>query len=294
MTLAAESKMAPSRFRDGRVLQVVRNRLLTPNMRRITLGGDELDNYGDGPNIKLLVPPPGVAEPEWPLAGEGGRPIWPVPDKCPALRTYSLRRYDPVAREIDVDFVMHEHGVGSRWAAGAKPGDLLGVGPSAGLTVAPAKWYLFAGDHTALPAIARIMESLPPTARGRAFIEVPGPADEQPIDCRADIELTWLHRNGVDAGGSTLIQDAVLGMDWPSPENGFVWIGCETATVRPLRAHARKQRGFGPRQVLAIGYWRRGMTEPTYADAFRNDRDDEYFAMLDEHHGHRHDHDEHG
>ncbi|WBU32229.1 hypothetical protein OOZ54_12265 [Rhodopseudomonas palustris] len=44
MTLLAEPKMAPKRFRDGRVLQVVRNRLLTPNMRRITLGGDELDN----------------------------------------------------------------------------------------------------------------------------------------------------------------------------------------------------------------------------------------------------------
>lgn len=293
MTLVVEPKMVPKRFRDVRVLHVVRNRLLTPNMRRITLSGDELDNYGDGPNIKLLVPPPGVTEPDWPMAGEGGRPIWPAPDKCPALRTYSLRRYDPVAREIDVDFVMHEHGVASRWAANAKPGDLLGVGLPAGLTVAPAKWYLLAGDHTALPAIARIMESLPPTARGRAFIEVPGPADEQPIDCRADIELTWLHRGGVEPGDSTLIQDAVLGMEWPSPEDGFVWIGCESATVRRLRAHARKQRGFGPRQVLAIGYWRRGMTEPAYADAFRNDRDDEYFAMLDEHHGghDRHHHD---
>lgn len=48
------------------------------------------------------------------------------------------------------------------------------------------------------------MESLPPTARGRAFIEVPGPANEQPIDCRADIELTWLHRNGIEPGYSTL------------------------------------------------------------------------------------------
>lgn len=251
MTLAAEPKMAPSRFRDVRVLQVVRNRLLTPNMHGITLGGDELDNYGDGPNIKLLVPPPGVAEPEWPLAGEGGRPIWPAPDKCPALRTYSLRRCNTVAREIDVDFVMQEHGVGSRWASGAKPGDLLGVGLSAGLTVAPAKWYLLAGDHTALPAIARIMENLPPTVCGRAFIEVPGPANEQPIDCRAGIELTWLHRNSVDAGGSTLIQDAVLGMDWPSPET----VSCGSAAKPRPSAHSAPTRANSAGSVR-VRCWR--------------------------------------
>lgn len=160
-----------------------------------------------------------------------------------------------MAREIDVDFVMQEHGVGSRWASGAKPGDLLGVGLSAGLTVAPAKWYLLAGDHTALPAIARIMENLPPTVCGRAFIEVPGPANEQPIDCRAGIELTWLHRNSVDAGGSTLIQDAVLGMDWPSPET----VSCGSAAKpRPsARSAPTRANSAGSVRVrcwrLAIG-----------------------------------------
>jgi NADPH-dependent ferric siderophore reductase len=264
----------------------LRTELLTPRMRRVTLGGDELTGYSDGPNIKLLVPPPGVA-PEWPIVGEGGKAIWPAPDKSPALRTYSLRRYDPVRGEIDVDFVMHGHGVASRWAEQARPGDLLGVGVPAGLTVVDAKWYLLVGDHTALPAIARIMEQLPPTAKGRAFIEVPDASEEQPIDYRAEIDVTWLHRNGVAAGRSPLLTDAVLSMNWPSPEDGFVWIGCESATVRRLRAHVRKERGFGPRQVLAIGYWRLGMSEPAYADAFRNDRDEEYFTMLrEQHHGH--------
>jgi NADPH-dependent ferric siderophore reductase len=284
MTTAETTKMArPRRYRDFRVLQVLRTEQLTPRMRRVTLGGDELAGYADGPNIKLLVPPPGV-EPEWPMPGEGGKAIWPAPDRCPALRTYSLRRYDPARGEIDVDFVMHGDGVASRWAAQASPGDLLGVGVAAGLTVAPAKWYLLVGDHTALPAIAKILDQLPPTATGRAFIEVPDASDQQPLACKADVDVTWLHRNGAAAGRSPLLADAVLGMDWPSPDDGFVWIGCESATVRRLRAHGRKERGFGPRQVLAIGYWRLGMSEPPYADAFHNDRDDEYFAMLREEH----------
>lgn len=282
-TEMATATAAPRRYRDFRVLHVVRTEQLTPRMRRVTLGGEELAGYGDGPNVKVLVPPPGVT-PEWPMAGEGGKAIWPAPDKRPALRTYSLRRYDPARGEIDIDFVMHGDGVASRWAAQARPGDLLGVGVPAGLTVADAKWYLLVGDHTALPAISRILEQLPPTAKGRAFIEVPEASDQQQIACSADIDVTWLHRNGVAAGRSEQLQDAVLGMAWPSPEDGFVWIGCESATVRRLRAHARKERGFGARQVLAIGYWRLGMSEPAYAEAYHNDRDDEYFSMLRQHH----------
>jgi NADPH-dependent ferric siderophore reductase len=282
----ATATAAPRRYRDFRVLHVVRTELLTPRMRRVTLGGEELAGYSDGPNVKVLVPPPGVT-PEWPMAGEGGKAIWPVPDKRPALRTYSLRRYDPARGEIDIDFVLHGDGAASRWASQARPGDLLGVGVPAGLTVADAKWYLLAGDHTALPAIARILERLPPTAKGRAFIEVPEASDQQQIACNAEIDVTWLHRNGVAAGRSLLLQDAVLGMTWPSPEDGFVWIGCESATVRRLRAHARNERGFGARQVLAIGYWRLGMSEPAYAEAHHNDRDEEYFSMLrEQNHGH--------
>ncbi|WP_246700991.1 siderophore-interacting protein [Rhodopseudomonas sp. BR0M22] len=35
-------------------------------------------------------------------------------------------RAGPAARQIDVDLVMHAHGVASRCAAGAKPGDPAG------------------------------------------------------------------------------------------------------------------------------------------------------------------------
>lgn len=273
----------PRRYRDFRILKVIRTRQLTPAMRRITLGGDEIAGFGEGPNVKLLVPPAGISEPKWPMAGPDGKAIWPPLAERPSLRTYSLRRHDAGRGEIDIDFVLHgEHGPASRWAASAAAGDLLGVGGPGGLTIRDADFYLLAGDHTAVPAISRIVERLPPHARGHAFLEVPGPEDEQRFETRADIGITWLHRNGSEAGRNDLLHDAVRAMPWPVGMRVFAWIGCESATVRRLRAYVRGERGLDARQHLAIGYWRYGMNETSYHDAHNNDRDEDYFRMLRE------------
>src|SRR5690606_6597469 len=59
------------RFRGLRALEVLRVSDLTPRMRRITLGGPEAVGIptGLGPNLKLVIPPPGIARPAWPLHG---------------------------------------------------------------------------------------------------------------------------------------------------------------------------------------------------------------------------------
>src|SRR4051794_20374726 len=93
----------PGRYRGMRTLRVLRTAAITPRMRRITLGGEEIAGIAQGPNIKLLIPPPGLAEPELPTAGPNGRAIWPAADKRPAVRTYSVRRFDAAAGELDVD-----------------------------------------------------------------------------------------------------------------------------------------------------------------------------------------------
>lgn len=285
MTLLSDMQehAKPRRYRDFRVLQVKRTLQLTPAMRRITLGGDEIAGFGQGPNLKLLIPPAGLSEPQWPMTGPDGKAIWPSPEVRPALRTYSLRRHDPAAGEIDIDFVLHgKHGPASRWAASARPGDLLGVGGPGGLTIRDASFYLLAGDHTAVPAIARIVENLPAHVGGEAFLEVPGPEDEQDIKTKSSVSVNWLHRNGEAAGRTRLLPDAILAMPWPNGERVFAWIGCESASVRSLRSYLRGERGLGAGQHLAIGYWRYGMDETAYHDAHNNDRDADYFKTLQE------------
>lgn len=270
---------APARFRGIRVLEVLRTESVTPQMRRLILGGAELAGFRDDAlNLKILFAPEGVDDPGWPLEGPGGKPIWPKDPIRPIVRTYTLRRFDAAAGEIAVDFVLHADGEATRFARRAKPGDRVGVGGPGGRNINPADWYLFAGDHTALPAIAAILEKLPDDAVGHAFVEVPDEAEEQIFRRPAGIALTWLHRNGRAPGRTTLLRDAVLALRWPeSATRPFAFIAGESATVRALRAYVRDERRMDRRQIHAIGYWRLGMTENAYHDHHDNDRDEDYF-----------------
>jgi NADPH-dependent ferric siderophore reductase len=282
----AAASGTPLRYRGMRVLRVLRTTAITPYMRRITLGGEEMAGISHGPNVKLLIPPAGIAQPEWPMAAPNGRAIWPPADKRPAVRTYSVRRLDTEAGELDVDFVLHGHdGAASRWAARARSGDVLGIGGPGGRTVADADWYLLAGDHTALPAISAILEKLPASAHGHAIIEVPDAREQQDIEFAAGIRLEWLHRNGAEAGRTTLLQDAVRRVPWPSGARIFVWAGCESSSVRAIRSYVRDEGGLTRRQFLAVGYWRYGMDETRYHEAHNNDRDEDYFRALREEKG---------
>lgn len=266
------------RYNNIRVLRVLRAETLTPRMRRFVLGGEEIEGFGEGPNIKLLIPPPGLAEPEWPMQAPDGRPVWPEPAKRPAARTYSVRRYDPRAGELAVDFLLHgQDGPAASWAMRARPGDPIGVGGPGGRALGPARRYLLAGDQSALPAIAAMLERLPPGAGARAFIEVADRDEEQPLARRAGVEITWLHRNGAEAGRTRLLEQAVRAYPWPGNDGSFAWVAGESSSVRAIRGYLRDELCLDRRQYLAIGYWRRGMSEPAYKEAFNNDRDEDYF-----------------
>ena len=280
------------RFRGMRVLEVLRVRRITPLMQRVTLGGDELRGIPEGPNIKLVIPPAGEKDPAWPMRGEDGKPVMPPGRPMPVTRTYSVRRLDRQAGELDVDFVLHGEGVASTWAENARPGDKLGIGGPGGPEVRPAEWYLLAGDQTALPAISRILELLPPEARGSAFIAVPGKTEEQDIRRPAGMSLTWIHEDGSSgAEGTRRLEEAVRAMPWPHGKTIYAWLAAESSTVRSLRHYVRDERGLGKREFLAIGYWRRGLAEPDYRDKFDHDRGEDFYeAVRDEHSRAHHDH----
>jgi len=247
------------------ILHVVRAYDLTPHMRRIVLGGQDLATFDVphnalGPYIKLLIPPNGI-EPEWPSLGSDGRLIWPALDRRPVMRTYSVRRFDKAARELHVDFVMHgDRGVASAWAARAKTGDRIGLWGPGCITTQNIDWYLFAGDHTALPAIAFILENLPPTARGEAFIEIPDPSEKQRFCKPSGIGIRWL----VHDGATSALQEAVKAASWPEGSRVFVWAGAECATARSIRAHMRKKTGLDRRQMHILNHWRRGLAEGAF------------------------------
>lgn len=278
MSEASAKEPWRQRYRGMRVLEVLRVKRITPLMQRVTLGGDEIHGIPEGPNIKLVIPPRGVKDPAWPIHGPDGKRTMPPGQPEPITRTYSLRRLDRAAGELDVDFVMHGSGVASNWAESAQPGDKIGIGGPGGPEVRPADWYLLAGDHTALPAISRILERLPADARGQAFVEVPNANEEQDIQHPDGVTLTWLHTGDVDT-----LEKAVRAVPWPPAKNIYAWLAAESSVVRSLRQHVRDEKALPRSRFLSIGYWRRGMSEPEYHEKLDHDRvEDFYEAIRDE------------
>jgi NADPH-dependent ferric siderophore reductase len=288
---------APART-GHRTLQVLRTELITPRMARVTLGGDELAGFpGDGPDqrIKLFFPMPGQHRPAMPRASSGG-PVWPPGEPRPVIRSYTVRRFDAAAGELDVDFVLHgAHGPAAAWAAAAAPGDWVGVSdPGGRYQPDPAALaHLVIGDESALPAIATVLEALAATGVGvgqpagsvpsaasgavpsavpgavelpveepaavpvEVFVEVADAAEEQTLPTGPATQVHWLHR-GDRPPGRPLI-DAVTSAAPPpgvDPARCQAWLSAEAAAVRDIRAHLLDERGLTRRMVYATGYWR--------------------------------------
>ncbi|MFI6014385.1 siderophore-interacting protein [Streptomyces sp. NPDC051243] len=241
--------------------QVIRTERLTPHMQRVVLGGDGLadftadtctDHY-----VKMLFSPAGVSYPE-PFDLERIREELPR-EQWPVTRTYTVRAWDPEHRELTLDFVLHgDEGLAGPWAMRAQPGETVRfMGPGGAYAPDPdADWHLLVGDESALPAIARSLESLPDGATAYAFVEVAGPEEVQKID--SDVEVDWLHRGSRPIGEALV--EAVRALDFPEGRV-HAFVHGEAHFVKELRHMLRVERGV-PREDLSIsGYWRLGHNE---------------------------------
>jgi NADPH-dependent ferric siderophore reductase len=223
---------------------------LTPRMLRITFTGDELVDFGwNGPaaHIKLIFAP----------EDRGTEPGSEPPR--PPMRTYTPRRFDREARELQVDFVLHGDGPASTWAAQAREGQRLSVaGPGRSYRVDPAAdWYLLGGDDTAIPAICTILEVLPPAIPAHVLVEVTGTEEEQKLPARANVNVQWLHRGVDPAAAGRPLEAAVRAVEFPS---GAIraYVACEADAMRRIRRHLLQERGLDRAHIVTRGYWRRG------------------------------------
>jgi NADPH-dependent ferric siderophore reductase len=231
---------------------------LTPHMRRLTFIGDDIARFAseDDLHVRMYFPPEGLDKPEWPGPAPDGRILWPEPERRPATRYYTIRRIDTRTNEIDIDFVLHDHaGPGSDFALKARPGAICGMAGPLGRGIRPARWLLLAGDETALPAIARVLESLPATASGEVFIEIADPSEELPLSAPPWMSIRWLNRGSAPAGTTQLLTEAVKAVQWPDHDDVFAWVAAEAQTVRTIRKHLRDTRHLTREQHLAIAYW---------------------------------------
>lgn len=225
------------------------------------------------------------------------------------IRTYTVRAVRSWVREIDVDVVVHAvDGPASLWAENAVVGDELVVlgpnanhdGPQGGVDFLPPPRtgrILLAGDETAVPAIAAILERLPATASGHAIVEVPHADDAVCMPSHPGFTVDVLARHGraqgellvpaVQSIAPALLQAAgaasgdsveLIDIDvdhellWevPSDDHGgpahqttplYAWLAGEAGVIKTLRRHLVRELGIDRTSVAFMGYWRLGRAE---------------------------------
>lgn len=193
---------------------------------------------------------------DWPEPGPAAYMKLFLPD-TPAgaiVRTYTVRHFDRERGEVDIDIALHDgDGPTARWATTVAPGaplELSGLARSTFTPGADGGTYLFAGDESALPAIATCLEALPASARATAIVEVADSAEQVPLPSAAACELTWLHRDS----GSDLTA-MLAGLD-PARFN-TTWIACEAGVMRGIR-RMLLDAGVAREALATRGYWKRG------------------------------------
>jgi NADPH-dependent ferric siderophore reductase len=250
------------------ILEVVRSSWVTPHLVRLTLGGpgfadfqpkDATDSY-----VKISFAKPELGlEPPYDLAALRETL---APADLPVTRTYTVRRVDQAAGTIDIDFVVHgDEGIAGPWAATAQPGDrVVLAGPGGAYRPDPtADWHLFAGDESAIPAIAAALEALPADAKGLAFLEIGGRDDLVDLDHPAGVQLIWVGRAARDESTAALLATAITGHPWPDGRVQVFAHG-ERESMKALREVFLTQRGLDRSQLSLSGYWAYGRTEDRF------------------------------
>lgn len=287
-------------------------RPLTPSFVRLTFRGDELEHFGTAgldQRVKLLLPAANgricdVGQEDDAIIDAGTwYDAWrALPDAARSpMRTYTVRRIDPAAREIDIDFVVHpDPGPAGDWAMNAVVGrEMVIIGPDersehsrSGIDWHPgtARRVLLAGDETAVPAIGGILASLDPGVSADVLVEVPH-AEDAGVWTAPHARVHWLPRDGAAHGtrliaamtdwcaasGSVLaaaaaprpqaLEDIDVDTDilWDSPLDGegefYAWIAGESQTVKTLRRLLVQGHGVDRKRVAFMGYWREGRSE---------------------------------
>lgn len=269
---------SPYHFFD---VHVLRTEYVTPSMIRVAFGGDGLARMGSAgrdQRIKVFLPQPGQDAPVMPDTSGGDAASWYTdwlaldPDVRGIMRTYTTRELRRDPDELIVDFAVHgtkpspDDGPATSWARSARPGARIGVlapieDENGAYDFRPPQdtdWVLLTADESALPAVAAILETLPPATPTRVWIEVHDLADKQELPTKADAEITWLTETG---GTPAAIRAAELPSGTP-----YAWVTGESATVKTVRRHLVGDRGFDRKRISFSGYWRKGTTTDELID----------------------------
>jgi NADPH-dependent ferric siderophore reductase len=245
----------PSRGAPPRQLVVREIVDLTPHMRRIRLGGQDLADFPEGQEsgyVKLVLEHEGEI----------------------VRRTYTVRNFDLASQLLDIDFMLHgDEGPASAWAARVRVGDRIPVGGPGPVKLVDfsADWFLLAGDMTALPAISVNIEKLPADARGYLIVEIIDPQDKQDLPLPPGMEAHWVV-NPVPSETEFPLLDRLRELPI-LPGRPSIWVAGEFHTSRAIRRYLKQECGIERQDLYASSYWHIGLSEDRHKQVKAADTD---------------------
>jgi NADPH-dependent ferric siderophore reductase len=249
--------------RKVRLTQVAAMQVISPNLKRITLKGDDLNDFPtgqDGAHVKVLLPHSGQTRPNLDINGHE-----------PAVkRSYTIREFNSVKKQLILDFVINRHqGPATNWAAQAKVGDYLGIaGPGVRkLTNFNTNSYLLIGDITSVNAVNGYAKFIAKKAQLTAIVTVPTRADIILMDAGEHLNVHW----HVEDESSVTLVDFVHGLVVNLARDSQVFIGLEASQLRSIKSLLLNELEFNRLNIHATGYWKKGMDADRFgADKKRN------------------------
>ena len=250
-----------------KLLEVKRVTEVTPGLVSVTLTGNDLSSFPvhcPAAHVKLFLPLTGQAKPALPTLGPDG-PVWPKNEAKPIVRTYSVRQFRPDSLELDIEFAVHGvEGPATAFARAAEPGHFVGVSYPGGPDpmIPPAELYVLAGDMSAAPGIASILEHLADNAVGQVFLRADSHHDVRPLKKPKGMSLYWFVCEPDNL--SQIVADFELKVE--ASDSTFFWLGGEHNLVVTLKAFLTRECGVKKEMLYALPYWRYRFSEEGYHD----------------------------
>ncbi len=184
-----------------------------------------------------------------------------APEGQPISRVYTVRSFNPINAQIEIDFVKHEDlSPAMEWLNSAQVGTKIGlIGPRPHFipNFIHKKHVVMFADDTAVPALYSILNEWENGVSADIFIESFEKDIATQFPRHDHVKIHSFHKEHHTPQKGLLLKAAFALKTY---DNITIWAACERKEARALRQFFLEDKQFNKNDVRIAGYWRDGVS----------------------------------
>ncbi len=184
-----------------------------------------------------------------------------LPEGQPISRVYTVRSFNPINAQIEIDFVKHEDlSPAMEWLNSAQVGTKIGlIGPRPHFipNFIHKKHVVMFADDTAVPALYSILNEWENGVSADIFIESFEKDIANQLPHHDHVQIHSFHKEHHTPQKGLLLKAAFALKTY---DNITIWAACERKEARALRQFFLEDKQFNKNDVRIAGYWRDGVS----------------------------------